>query len=117
MKFLGLNSTNTGGGLKKESEVPSALGKALDFEYSREGSWLMKVLLYPNQPFFIRDCNFLPSHSSLWNPVLGILLWFTILKKNQINNDPHKEKASFLPLQEFTAPDEVLWLPQRTDVN
>lgn len=38
----------------KESAIPSVLGKGLDFEDSREGSWLMKVLLYPNQPLFIK---------------------------------------------------------------
>lgn len=64
----------------KESKIPSALGKGLDFEDSREGSWLMKVLLYPNQPLFIKRLI-----SSLLIAVcgtsLGYFLQFTILKR------------------------------------
>lgn len=65
----------------KESEAPCALGKGLDFEDSREVSWLMRVLLYPNQLHFVRNCNLPPSHKSLWNPVLSIFYGFPSWRK------------------------------------
>lgn len=76
----------------------------------------MKVLLYPNQPLFVRDCNFLPSHSGLWNPVLGIFYGLPSSRKIR-SMIPTRKKLLLCHCWNSLHLMRFLWFLQRTDRN